>query len=106
MKRALRDGRFSKRDRIMHQPIRNLSEKSHNINNNPTKEWENDPKAIAYIRSKIAISETFIEKLSVPNRINSITLPVDKMETNINDLGLSESYKYMMRVDSNILTIW
>ncbi|GFY75546.1 uncharacterized protein TNIN_351351 [Trichonephila inaurata madagascariensis] len=96
MKRALRDGRISKSDRIMYELIRNLSEKSHKINNNPTKDCENDPKAIAYIRSKIAISETFIEKLSVPNRINSITLPVGDTEININDLDLSESYKYMM----------
>ncbi|GFW80581.1 uncharacterized protein TNCV_1516331 [Trichonephila clavipes] len=96
MKRALRDGRFSKSDRIMYELIRNLSEPSEKINNNPTKECENDPKAIAYIRSKIAISETFIEKLSVPNRINSINLAMNKTERNINDLGLSQSYKYMM----------
>ncbi|GFX57391.1 uncharacterized protein TNCV_3651781 [Trichonephila clavipes] len=96
MKRALREGRFSKSDRIMYELIRNLSEPIEKINNNPTKECENDPKVIAYIRSKIAISETFIEKLSIPNRINSITLPVDEMETSINNLNLSDSYKYMM----------
>ncbi|GFS69059.1 uncharacterized protein TNCV_4570471 [Trichonephila clavipes] len=88
MKRALREGRFSKSDRIMYELIRNLSEPIEKINNNPTKECENDPKVIAYIRSKIAISETFIEKLSIPNRINSITLPVDEMETSINNLNL------------------
>ncbi|GFQ87858.1 uncharacterized protein TNCT_735671 [Trichonephila clavata] len=96
MKRVLRDGRFSKSDRIVYELIRNLSEPSDNINNNPTKQCENDPKVIAYIRSKMAISETFIEKLSIDNRINNIILPVDEMETSINNLGLSDSYKYMM----------
>ncbi|GFY37576.1 uncharacterized protein TNIN_6871 [Trichonephila inaurata madagascariensis] len=56
MKRVIRDGRFSKSDRIMYELTRNLSEPSEKINNNPTKYCEKDPKAIAYIRSKIAIS--------------------------------------------------
>ncbi|GFQ99838.1 uncharacterized protein TNCT_226631 [Trichonephila clavata] len=96
MKRALHDGRFSKSDRLMYELIRNLSEPRENINNNPTKDCENDPKAIAYIRSKMAISETFIEKLSIQNRINKITLHTDDIETPITKLGLSASYKYMM----------
>ncbi|GFQ76319.1 uncharacterized protein TNCT_199941 [Trichonephila clavata] len=96
IKRVLRDGRFSKSDRLVYELIRNLSEPSDNINNNPTKECENDPKVIAYIRSKMAVSETFIEKLSIENRINNIILPVGEMETSITKLGLSASYKYMM----------
>ncbi|GFT26036.1 uncharacterized protein NPIL_17061 [Nephila pilipes] len=96
MRVTLSEGKFAKSDRLIYEIIRNLSETSPNINVNPSEHCENDPKPIAYIRSKMAVSETFIQKLTTMNYINNITLPLGK-ETPMTELGdLSLSYKFIM----------
>lgn len=102
MKQILTSGRMGKADRVIYEIIRNLSETNENINLNPTADCENDPKPIAYIRSKMAISNTFIQKHSILNYINEIKVTLfsnTKTEEKLlkdDSLKLSLAYRYFM----------
>ncbi|GBN19700.1 hypothetical protein AVEN_261783-1 [Araneus ventricosus] len=98
MRQILTDGRLNKTERLIYEIIRNLSEEEE-INVNPSVDCENDPKPIAYIRSKMAISNTFIEKHSILNYVNGLSITDDKLvETKLNSpsFKLSLAYRYFM----------
>ncbi|GBN50712.1 hypothetical protein AVEN_64269-1 [Araneus ventricosus] len=97
MKQILTGGRMNKGDRIIYEIIRNLSATNDDINLNPSQDCENDPKPIAYIRSKMAISNTFIQKHSIMNYVNTIqVIQADKFPLSDARLKLSLAYQYFM----------
>lgn len=96
MRRATDKTQVVKGDRKTFEMLRNLSEVSKNVNLNPNTACELDPVNIGYIRSKMTVSETFIENHANKEHMNGIVLTTDKRMSLMEAQDLSLCLKYFL----------
>lgn len=88
--------RLSVPDRRSFEMLRNFSVPLDNINLNPIELCETDPAAVAYLKSKLTMSQTYIEEYG-GYPLEGFTIPIDGQLTDlVNRTELSYHYKYFL----------
>lgn len=101
MRSAADTTKMCKNDRFTYEILRNLSQNIEDVDLNSIQNCEKNPKSTSLIRSKIAVSETFIQQHSVMSYLNGISLYTTKEATDhlihLKDMdNLSLCYKYFL----------
>lgn len=99
LKRLSDESRLSTSERFTYELIRNLSEVNDKINMNPTLHCEENPKHIGFLRSKMTLTDTYVNTDAIINRIAGMSVAAnnnDRDETALSQLELSYSFQYML----------
>lgn len=87
--------RISPQERRMFEMLRNLSEPLEKIGLNHIEGCETEASAIAYIKSKMTMSQTYIEEYS-GYKLDGFTVFTDKEEKLMNHAELSHNFQYFL----------